>query len=79
MLKSSQGASGGLWGASRLQECTKVVASIAVFQIFGENMQMFGAVLGPAGSRGDPKIVNFGIESIKSAKKGGPGGDPGKT
>ena len=62
------GGPGGLWGASRLQECE----TRAPWKLSGNDFcsiwLIFCAILGPAGFQRGPQIDNFGIKSQRNEK-----------
>ena len=59
-------------GASRVEDPQKVSAPDVFFEAFGATWAILGAILGPAGRQGAPKIELFGTKSHQNLKKWGP-------
>ena len=55
--------------ASRFEVAQKGAKSFHKFEIFGATWAILGAILGPAGRQGAPKIELFGTKSSQNVEK----------
>ena len=56
-------------GSRRVQERSRGVAYLMFFCIFGATWAILGAILGPAGRQGAPKIELLGTKSSQKVEK----------